>query len=48
MITLVTIKRKLPQTFHNYISQQPTWIQEIIQHYKQNLKAEPLFTYIIQ
>ena len=43
-----SVKRKLPQTFDDYISEQPTWIQELIQHYKQNLKVDPLFTYIIQ
>ena len=43
-----SVKRKLPQTCDDYISQQPTLIQELTQHYKQSLTAEPLFTYIIQ
>ena len=46
--TKPSVKRKLPQKFDDYILQQPTWIQELIKDYQQNLKTEPLFTYIIQ
>ena len=43
-----SVKQQLPQIFDEYISQQSTWIQKLIQHYQQNLKVETLFTYIIQ
>ena len=29
-----SVKQRLPQKFDEYISQQPTWIQELIQHYQ--------------
>ena len=40
-------KRLLPNTFMEFILQQPPWIQDLTKKHKQYMNVDPLFSYII-